>query len=375
MNSCLHCHRLLYLHMFFPLQLDWRLPIWLKLQKMDPTEKQLADMLNELKSRSKEQVILESVSFGFLSLLMLVGNFLTLLVMLLNRRLRTIPNVFVASLAVSDFFIGAVTSGPLGIPVLLTSQWPFSDTTCQFQGYIVIALAVASVHTLALMAVNRYFRIVKASKYRRYFTKKKTMIMILLSWFYSMCCPLPYFLAGHKMVFHASKFFCYPPINNPVFLAYGVPLYIGIPTSIIFYCYLKIFKTVRSHNNNFHLPGNQASMANVEEIKVARTLFVIVVFFNLCWTPVFLIDIVDTILGRWTFPREVYVAYTFLANISSALNPFIYGVLNKNFRKDYLKLLCCRYCRCQTVVRPLTLEGGSNVMNMGPTLYKKENAN
>ena len=70
---------------------------------------------------------------------------------------------------------------------LVTSQWPFSDTTCQFQGYIVIALAVASVHTLALMAVNRYFRIVKPSTYRSYFTKKKTMIMILLSWFYSMC--------------------------------------------------------------------------------------------------------------------------------------------------------------------------------------------
>ena len=331
---------------------------------MDSTEKQLADMLTELKSRSKEKVILESVSFGFLSLLMLVGNFITLLVMLLNRRLRTIPNMLVASLAVSDFLIGV--SGSLGISVLLTSQWPFSDTTCQFQGYIVIALAVASVHTLALMAVNRYFRIVKESKYRRYFTKKKTMIMILLSWFYSMCCPLPYFLAGNKMVFHASKFFCYTPINNPVFQAYGVPLYIGIPTSIIFYCYLKIFKTVRSHNNNFHLPGNPASMANVEEIKVARTLFVIVVFFNLCWTPVFLIDIVDTILGRWTFPREVYVAYTFLANISSALNPFIYGVLNKNFRKDYLKLLYCRYCRSQIVVEPSPLRGGSNVMNMRP---------
>ena len=161
-------------------------------------------MLTELKSRSKEKVILESVSFGFLSLLMLVGNFVTLLVMLLNRRLRTIPNMLVASLAVSDFLIGVW--GPLGISVLLTSQWPFSDTTCQFQGYIVIALAVASVHTLALMAVNRYFRIVKPSKYRSYFTKKKTMIMVLLSWFYSMCCPLPYFLAGHKMVFHVSKF-------------------------------------------------------------------------------------------------------------------------------------------------------------------------
>ena len=54
---------------------------------MESTEKQLEDMLIELKSRSKEQVILESVSFVFLSLLMLFGNFVTLLVMLLNRRL------------------------------------------------------------------------------------------------------------------------------------------------------------------------------------------------------------------------------------------------------------------------------------------------
>ena len=166
-------------------------------------------MLIELKSRSKEQVILESVSFVFLSLLFLFGNFVTLLVMLLNRRLRTIPNMFVASLAVSDFSIGALISVPLCIPTLVTSHWPFNDPTGQFQGYIVMALVAASVHTLALMAVNRYFRIIKPSKYRRYFTKKKTMMMLLVSWFYSICRPLPYFLSGHKTVFLASKFFCF----------------------------------------------------------------------------------------------------------------------------------------------------------------------
>ena len=82
---------------------------------------------------------------------------------------------------------------------------------------------------------------------------------------------------------------------------------------------------------------NGPNTVNIKKIKVARTLFVIVVFFSLCWAPVLLIDIVDTILGRWTFPREAYVAYTFLANISRALNPFIYGVLNKNFRRVDLR--------------------------------------
>ena len=93
----------------------------------------------------------------------------------------------------------------------------------------------------------------------------------------------------------------------------------------------------------------------------------IVVFFSLCWTPVLLIDIVDTILGRWTFPREAYVAYNFLANISSALNPLIYGVLNKNFRNDYIKVLSCRYCCSQAPVEPNAgLSGSANVLEIKP---------
>ena len=191
------------------------------------------------------------------------------------------------------------------------------------------------------------------------------MIMILMSWLYSMCAPLPYFLSGKKMVFHPSKFFCYLRIDSGAFgAAFLVAVYVGIPSCIIFYCYLTIFKTIRSHNNNLHLPGNGINSVNVEEIKVARTLFVIVVCFNLCWAPVLLIDIVDTILGRYTFPREAYVAYTFLANISSALNPLIYGVLNKNFHNDYIKVLSCRHCCAQAAVEPKGLLGSANALEI-----------
>ena len=46
-------------------------------------------------------------------------------------------------------------------------------------------------------------------------------------------------------------------------------------------------------------------------------------------------------------------------------------VLNKNFQKEYLKILCCRYCRSQTAVKPLRLGKGvstvvtSNVGTLG----------
>ena len=114
-------------------------------------------------------------------LFLFVGNLLTLLVVILNPRMRTIPNMFVTSLAVSDLSFDVFMVCPLGVPVSLLPQWPFDHTTCQYQGYITIALSVASIHTMALMAVNRYFRIVKPSKYRSYFTKKKAMVMIFVA--------------------------------------------------------------------------------------------------------------------------------------------------------------------------------------------------
>ena len=325
-------------------------------------QEQLEDMLKEFKARSKTTVMLETGFYMLVLLLLFAGNFMTLLVMFLYRRMRTIPNMFVASLAVSDLLFGVLLALPLDIPTLVTSQWPFNDLTCQFQGYTATILTVASIHTLVLMAVNRYFRIVKPEKYHRYFTKTKTMMMIVVSWASSMIAPFPYFLSGGKMVFHPYNFVCSPPVNNSAFLGYGLLLYIGFPSCIMFYCYTMIFKTVRRHNYKFQLPGMRFRSVNVQEIKIARTLFVVVVSFNLCWISVLLINLVDTIRRSWVFSREVYVTLHFLIALSSALNPLIYSVLNRNFRECYMKVLSCRYCCCskRAVVKP---KGNASVVH------------
>ena len=316
-------------------------------------ENQLAEMLKEFQSRSQAKAALVLGLYVLILLLLFLGNSLTLLVMLLNRRMRTIPNMFVASLAVSDLLLGLCSLVPFGIPVLVTSHWLFNDTACQFQGYITVALVVASIHTLVLMAVNRYYRIVKPAKYQRYFTKKKTLIMILVSWFSSFCTPLPHVLSGRKMVFHPAKFICSFGIESRASTHFGYPLYIGVPTCVIIYCYLRIFSTVRNHNRNVHLPGNPISLVNVEDVKVARTIFLVVVFFNLCWIPILTVNVLDDVFQRWIFPTEVYILNSFLGTLSSAVNPLLYGVMNKSFRTNYLKLLRCTYCRSQVVVGPL----------------------
>ena len=76
---------------------------------------------------------MESGLYVLIVLFVFVGNCLRILVMMLNRGMRTIPQMLVASLAVSDLLI-RVNIGPLAIAALVTSHWPFKDTTCKFQG-------------------------------------------------------------------------------------------------------------------------------------------------------------------------------------------------------------------------------------------------
>ena len=110
------------------------------------------------------------------------------------------------------------------------------------------------------MTVNKCYRFVKPANYRYIITEKEPLEMILVWWLYFICALF------------------YPLIENSAFMAYGQQLYLqGFQTNyIIFYCYLGIFKTIRSHNN-FHLSGNPMNALNVE-VKVARTVFVTVVF-------------------------------------------------------------------------------------------------
>ena len=190
------------------------------------------------------------------------------------------------------------------------------------------------------MAVNRYFRVVKPAKYRQLFTKKKTMIMIVAVWIYSVCSPLYYILGGQKIVYHPFTYFCslqqFKFEGNRLFEAIKSVVYVGIPSFVIFFSYSRIFQTVRNHNHNFNPSNGTRSTVNVEEIKVNHSLFVIVVFFSYLLVPILVIDLVDITHGRWIFPRGVYLAYSFLGTISSAVKPVILVLLNRNFRREYM---------------------------------------
>ncbi|EDO40936.1 predicted protein, partial [Nematostella vectensis] len=278
--------------------------------------------------------------YAFIALAALLGNILVLWIVYKNHALRSIPNYFVISLACSDIAMVTLAT-PWSIAVLASGKWPFDFISCQFQGFIVIWAAIASLHNLTIMAINRFLRIVKPAHYRKFFSPNKTRFYVLFAYMYSTISPLPYLIGGNVYVFQPGKFFCYQTAT----VQYTIPLmgiFICIPTFIIVGCYTRVFLVLRAHakNMNTHrsVSVHSSLRITVEDIKVTRTLFATVATFLLCWSPVVIIEFVDVALGASLLPRRLYVSFTFCGLCSSAVNPIIYGAMNKKFRREYKKV-------------------------------------
>ena len=306
----------------------------------------------ELKYRSNVTRAIESGFLFLINFISFAGNLLLGIAVIKNPNLRrTVPNMYIITLAVSDF-LSSLMGTPFSVASLITGKWPFNNVICQLQGLWILLLCAVSLQTLAITALNRYFRVVRSRVlYQKIFNMKTTKVTIAILWIMALFAPLPYVVAGHDFFFHSGKVFCTYDAES-LHEGYGVYLvlvYIAIPLIIITICYTRVFIAVRQHNlvvlrqrirplNRQLNFGPDNPRLSVEEVKVTNILLVVVVAFLSCWTPVLVIDLIDFINGDWKLKRPVYVSYTCFGFASTALNPIIYGIMNRTFRTEYFKI-------------------------------------
>ena len=143
------------------------------LQNMQPSDEENLSL--ELKYRSVPVIVVESMIILLINSVAFFGNLMICLAFYRNPRLRIIPNYYVISLAIADLLTSTLCL-PLSAGALVTGKWPFSNWLCQLQGYCTFAFSIASLHTMALTACNRYIRVVKIHLYSNFYTSKLTIL-------------------------------------------------------------------------------------------------------------------------------------------------------------------------------------------------------
>jgi len=295
----------------------------------------------ELATRVKALVWTETVLFAVINVVALLSNLLTCYAVYRNQTLRTLSNMFVIALVVSDILMSTWCM-PFSIVTLFHGQWIFGEIFCQFHGFGAFTFGLASLQTMGLIAVSRYFCVVKPEKYAVLFKKQRALLYIAVVWCVAFAGSVPpFFFNNVGFEFQPGKAMClYTFESNIAYTVFIECVYVAAPLTIITICYTKVFYKVSKSNKVFSHENNHHRLrVNVEEAKVTKTLAAVMVGFTCCWLPVSVMDNIDAARGEHTLPRQAYLTYAFLAYLSSTINPLIYGATNKQFRREYKVIL------------------------------------
>ena len=155
--------------------------------------------------------------------------------------------------------------------------------------------------------------------------------------------PLIYAQQGYQ--FHPGKAYCaFAMEQNPIFAMCMGLAFIVSPFIIMSCLYRRIYCSVR--NAVFPQANESQRTVHVQEVKVTKTLAAVLVGFACCWFPIMIIDQLDMNNSVRMLPRRVYYMYGLLIYTSSAINPVLYGLMNRSFRTEYKKIATCA---CQTL--------------------------
>lgn len=314
-----------------------------------PCNLKYQNLLEELQSRGTPQTVFEVTLTIFIIFMAISGNILILVFHYRHPSLRNITGIYISSLAVTDVLMATLIM-PLSVSILRSSRQNFASWLCFFQGFFILTLAWTSLHLMTLMALNRYFCVVRKPQYITIFTKRKSFLMIFVVVVMAavfVCFPVAVGVA--RIEFWPSRASCFVTfINTMPFvrrfcIALYLLLYTVIPMGIIGFCYYKVHRVVSTHRSVIQIHPNPTSMSNatlnVEEVKITKTIFAVVICFLLCWIPAVFVEIFNSAFGARSLPRWSYMIYIFLGYISCATNPIIYSITNRKYRNMVKKLI------------------------------------
>ena len=305
-------------------------------------------MADALGNRSFFLTSVEVFFLVILNFLSLTGNIMVCIAVYKNTRLRRTTSLYIIALAVSDL-MSAVFVMPLTLGVLITGEWVYGPVICYFHSFFDGFVVYVSPVTMGLTAFDRYMRICKSEQqYKKFFSPRKSRAWLACAWFFIACYITVPKLAGlQDYVFIPGFALCgvvhLSESGKIIHYTIVISLFFLTPLITTVFSYIKVAKMTRQHNaamsSTIHR-GATGSSITVQELKLSKSLFVVVFAFMICWIPLWVIVVVKRFHVVERMPRNIELLCNFFIYLSNTINPFIYAGMNPIFKSEFKKMFC-----------------------------------
>ncbi|XP_077465354.1 5-hydroxytryptamine receptor 6 [Stigmatopora argus] len=335
------------------------------------------------------------------------GNVLLIVLIFAHRSLRCTSNCFLVSLFLSDLMVALVVMPPAMLNVLC-GAWVLWPAFCPVWLCFDVMCCSASILNLCVISLDRYLFIISPLRYKQRMTLPRALLLVGAAWgLAALASFLPIEMKWHSLgtdnssrsdlLYPASDFHlqgvgfqCRLNVTLP-FALVATLLTFFLPSSAICFTYCRILLAARrqakrvaalSHPPHPHpslgepswppslgdgahqdrddcshqdapVPHNLPPSVNSERhlahrqgrraLKASLTLGVLLGLFFFTWLPFFITNMAEAVCD--CVPLALFDAITWLGYCNSTMNPIIYPLFMRDFKRALGKILPCSSSR------------------------------
>ncbi|XP_054846895.1 C-C chemokine receptor type 2-like [Eublepharis macularius] len=268
----------------------------------------------------------------------LLGNALVVLILVLFKKLRSMTDIYLLNLAISDLLF--IISLPFWA-YAAANEWVFGNAMCKVFSAVYDIGFYSGSFFIILLTIDRYLAIVHAV----FALKARTAVYGIFSsgitWVVAILASVPgLMLSTVQQRKEGQK--CAPlwqKINTLIQLSAIMRVTLGlvIPGLIMVFCYVQILMILMKSRND-------------KKLKAVRLIFVIMVVYFIFWVPYNVVLLQITYQNsssscdsdcNSSLPLAIQVTET-ISMIHCCINPVIYAFVGEKFRR-YLSVLFRKY--------------------------------
>ena len=195
--------------------------------------------------------------------------------------------------------------------------------------FFVFLLSKASILTVTLLALERWFSVIRPFSYKFFFAKKKTLIYVICIFISS--AVLQIYRLFHVKLENNRCVFVFKPWQQGYVLSYVIATF-ALPSMITWASFIHIWYRIKSSPS---LIGG-TEQAQVQERLLLRMCAITATVLTVCWLPT---EVFYVLMSFHVSPGIFSAAISLMLSMSNSMvNPWIYFLSNKEYRRAFFSI-------------------------------------